>query len=427
MPDFYEGIFGPDVSQILRYRPYITAIGDDMPNTVPPEPSSPIVLNDMFSAEIRLTAPETPASTPEPVCVHCNSRTEDSCSVCDLCPTCCDCVQCPGRWAESCAATVRAVCPACGYCDACCECYDCETCPARVQENDWCSVCSQCNECCDCFYCAGCDERHSEGTPVCACGNCYDCCDCPDEDEDEALNGIRPYNANVINYCPFYGTPENGLYLGVELEVEFGESPSRLPTVLKWADLLMGRGILKQDGSLSDGFEIVTSPWSLVEHQAFWPDALREGRAGLRSWNTSTCGMHVHVSRDPLDVYTIGKVQVFINSPATRKYICQIAGRNSDRWAKFVEKNLVDIQTYNHDRYEAINLQNRATIEFRIFKGTLESTHVLANVEFVDAVCQWALVTSGQYCEDWNNFITYARGMGEKYSHFLSYMNNGGE
>lgn len=60
---------------------------------------------------------------------------------------------------------------------------------------------------------------------------------------------------------------------------------------------------IKCDGSLDDGMEIVTHPMSLDYHlEKFCWDALtaRAIKLGYRSHQTSTCGLHVHVSRDGL-------------------------------------------------------------------------------------------------------------------------------
>ncbi len=137
--------------------------------------------------------------------------------------------------------------------------------------------------------------------------------------------------------------------------------------------------------------------------------------------------MHVHVSRAPLDTYTIAKMQVFINSPLNRAKVIKIAGRCSDRWAKFCDKDLRNGANRNDDRYEAINLQNYGTIEFRIFKGTLHAGHVLANIEFVEALCQWALQVPGEFCESWQVFWAYVTEHAARYSNFIAYMQSEGE
>jgi hypothetical protein len=232
---------------------------------------------------------------------------------------------------------------------------------------------------------------------------------------------VYEYSANVLRYCGFQGSPSKQLYLGAELEVEVKDGA--YSTHVQQVYTALGEyGILKRDGSIGYGFEIVTAPCSLEVHQEVWPAMIPAISKGLASWNTSTCGMHVHVSRAPLDAYTIGKLQVFINAPVNRAAIVAIAGRSETRWAKFTEKTLENGAQYNNDRYEAINLQNKNTIEFRIFKGTLDLAHILANLEFCDAVCHWALDVPAEQCEMWDVFRAYVRAHAERYTHFIAYI-----
>ena len=67
-------------------------------------------------------------------------------------------------------------------------------------------------------------------------------------------------------------------------------------------------GYVKSDGSLNDGFELVTHPCTLETHlqQVPWRETLEALRGmGYRSHAPGTCGLHVHVSRKALgkDVY----------------------------------------------------------------------------------------------------------------------------
>ena len=49
----------------------------------------------------------------------------------------------------------------------------------------------------------------------------------------------------------------------------------------------------------------------------------------------------------------------------------------------------------------AVNLANPATIEFRIFRGTINPKHILRNLDFVDACCDYCYPSSRsltEYC-----------------------------
>lgn len=56
---------------------------------------------------------------------------------------------------------------------------------------------------------------------------------------------------------------------------------------------------IKSDGSIDDGFEIVSHPMTLDYHQhdMDWEAVLHEAiKMGYRSHQTSTCGLHIHVN-----------------------------------------------------------------------------------------------------------------------------------
>lgn len=231
----------------------------------------------------------------------------------------------------------------------------------------------------------------------------------------------------MLDHARFEGKPAGGLYLGVELEIEVNHDKRIERKAEQWDSLLNGRGILKHDGSIHHGFEIVTAPWSLELQQEFWArQDIAEGFRGVTSWRSGRCGLHVHVSKLPLSKYALAKIQVFIHSPATKSYLVALAGRDEERWAKFVPKKLADCPQINGNRYEAINLQNEYTVEFRLFRGTTNTKHILADIEFVDALCRWATTTSARYCEDWGNFWAYVQKHVAKYPNLVEYGENHG-
>ena len=69
-----------------------------------------------------------------------------------------------------------------------------------------------------------------------------------------------------------------------------------------------------------------------------------------------------------------------------------------EHWAKkndipdYIEDDsITDVLTLsNDDRYNAINITNRDTIEFRLFRGTLNYKTLSATIEFVKLFCEWA-------------------------------------
>lgn len=58
-------------------------------------------------------------------------------------------------------------------------------------------------------------------------------------------------------------------------------------------------------------------------------------------------------------------------------------------------------------RYVAVNLENYATIEFRLFRGTLKYKTFLATLQLVDEICSLALKLSDKELESmsWSDFV----------------------
>lgn len=144
--------------------------------------------------------------------------------------------------------------------------------------------------------------------------------------------------------------------------------------------------IIKRDGSLENGMEVVSLPMSLDLHRTKW-DAFFENASkhGLRIYKS--CGMHVHASRENLTSLQIGKVLAFLHDPANIEFIKIISDRYPPKkYANISNKcKIADYKRHNN-RYDGFNLTNSVTVEFRIFKGTLDKERMLVNIEFCAAL-----------------------------------------
>lgn len=252
-----------------------------------------------------------------------------------------------------------------GYC-YCQDCWwrvsrTCSDCGERMLRNDL----NYCDDC-DCYTCDDCGE-HS----------------CPESDED-SCSKIMSYH-----YRPrpvFYGKPTSKAdpFLGVELEVNTRQCSSDASYVLN--KLGHNHVYLKHDGSLSNGFEIVTHPHTLDKHRELWSEEFfKRAPKSITSWESGECGLHVHVGRSALTPLQLGRMIVFMHSRENLAFIETMAQRNIARWAKIdPEKKLTT--NYNDDRYEALNLQRSATVEFRIFRGNFRRDRVLKAIEFAHAL-----------------------------------------
>jgi len=179
-------------------------------------------------------------------------------------------------------------------------------------------------------------------------------------------------------------------FIGVELEVETRDV-SRTDKVQVLHKIInnevWGSSVFfENDGSLNNGFEIISQPMGMDKHRELWSwltdkDAIR----GLRSHNTTTCGLHVHISRDTLSKLQVAKIVTFVNDPENEPLIRAVARRYAEGYCRIKTKK-IGAAAQSEDRYEAVNITPRKTIEFRIFKGTLKYESLMAAIQFSNAV-----------------------------------------
>ena len=251
---------------------------------------------------------------------------------------------------------------------------------------------------------------------------CPECCSSIDGFEEDYGDYIHPYS-----YKPspkFHGNFQKDLLFGVELEVDSGGEDNR--NAKRLLQIVNGEEeekfiYIKHDGSLSNGFEIVSQPATLKVHvneipwrQAF--DFLREN--GYESENTSTCGLHVHINR-----LFLGKTYKRITTVEARilfffeyfwEQIVKFSRRTEyeiSRWCyRYNTTDYEEALLCNQDnRYLALNFQNRSTIEIRIFKGTLDYEVFEATLRFVNNVVKYCKRYGIRTIKKrgWNGFLNY--------------------
>lgn len=209
-------------------------------------------------------------------------------------------------------------------------------------------------------------------------------------------------------------------WFGVELEVEIKDHAVDANDKARMLNELLNDGergkrvFFERDGSLNNGFEIITQPMSLPAHRELWSwlrdrDACRH----LLSHNTRTCGLHVHVNKDNLTQLQIAKIVTFVNDPANEQLIRSIARRYAEGYCKIKQKSF-DSAHQSNDRYEAVNITSQKTIEFRVFKGSLKYESVLAAIEFCNALVEFA---GSSITNDVTKLTT---------DHFIDFINNQG-
>lgn len=216
------------------------------------------------------------------------------------------------------------------------------------------------------------------------------------------------------------------LTFGVELECEprrDGAPKMDADELSDRIDEIAGdRVYCKSDCSLSRGLEIVTHPGTLAHHMyvMHWRQIQRTcEKAGFRSHDTDNSGLHVHVGRAQLGSTdaerdeTIRKVQViFVMYAAELTRFSRRTRSRLDQWAPFRSFGVspesiratdgdtlaswagssVPTHAYDHDdRYAAVNVLNRATVEIRIFRGTLKRDTLIAAIQLVSNIFEYAM------------------------------------
>ena len=157
--------------------------------------------------------------------------------------------------------------------------------------------------------CEHCYERHYTHCERCGRVISYSDAYYEDDDEDEPLcydclqARLQQATIHDYSYTPrliFHGERSNERFFGVELEIDGTESRKNAGEILNVANDDAQNLYIKSDGSLDCGMELVTHPMTLQYHleQMPWKNVLRKAvELGYLSHRTTTCGLHVHISR----------------------------------------------------------------------------------------------------------------------------------
>lgn len=229
------------------------------------------------------------------------------------------------------------------------------------------------------------------------------------------------YGTNVLNYLDFIPRQGGGQtrYYGVELETHPREVSGKAELIREI--VRTKKALVKRDSSLGhEGFEIVTCPMDRANHHQFWVE-MRESLKKCQSWGRKGYGIHIHVSRDSFSALTLAKALIFINSDKHNKKITTLAGRDGNTYAQFYKKGWKDYKDES-DRYHAVNLQNDATVEFRLFQSATKPERILMYIEFVDCLLEWAKQESCQNIEQWDKFSAYAKRNRKDYPNLNHYL-----
>lgn len=292
------------------------------------------------------------------------------------------------------------------------------------------------------------DNAGDESTPLCQ--DCYDrhytnCHNCGD-----LIRVIHTYYAcesdgNEYPFCydcytsrasrkpiqDYYYKPEplfrgdGDRFFGVELEVDgAGEDNDNAVDILHIANAEQPLAYCKHDGSLDDGFEIVTHPMTLDYHknEMPWQEIVDRAKVlGYTSHQAGTCGLHVHVNRNAFGETeaqqdaVIARILFFFEK--NWEELLKFSRRTQhqlDQWAarygyKDQPKEILDhAKSGCHaGRYTAVNLTNADTVEFRMFRGTLKYNTLVATLELLDCIIDAAIYLTDDDLKamSWSSFV----------------------
>ena len=301
-------------------------------------------------------------------------------------------------------------------------------------------VCSRCGER---IYLS--DNAGDNDTPLCQ--HCYDryfthCIACSrvillddayyesdDDDDPRCYSCHCSHNDNRYihnyHYKPepiFYG--EGNRYFGVELEIdEGGECEENAKILCDLVNRSEEKIYIKHDGSLENGMECISHPMSLEYHlkKMPWADVLETAKDlhYLSHSASASCGLHVHVNRS-----TFGETEAEQDACIARvlyffekhwEELLKFSRRTRDQldqWAaryglKEHPKDILDNAKGNWERYRCVNLTNRHTIEFRMFRGTLKLNTLISSLQLLDRVCDMAIFLSDEEIKamSWTTFV----------------------
>ena len=291
---------------------------------------------------------------------------------------------------------------------------------------------------CDCYIEEDADYLDDEGE----CRWCYE------EHQPHVIEGYCESHEHEPILFGDYDDEDSFVGLGFELEVDCNERQSRSNNRVAYnlceaSDLDEEEMRFAYDGSLNHGFECISQPHTVKDFwnkQAKWAKMLKYlSDSGYKSHDPGTCGLHVHVSRGMFGSTkaeqdkAIAKVYAFFDDNWDE--IIKVSRRNSFHYCnknELYSRDYDNIENKRTTKYEcwkkkapfegghnvALNNCNRATFEYRLGRGTLNSWSFFSWIDFVLTITKNAKrITIGKV--ETNDIVSWLGGISESTAKYI--------
>ena len=268
-------------------------------------------------------------------------------------------------------------------------------------------------------YCANCGELvdmdylyYSERRDAYYCEDCYP--------SDSIISDWHDHKGDDLHFNKADAEEqEQNFYFGIELEIDKRTSDYDYNTItaetIRDEHFNEDEMYFEEDGSLWGGFELITHPMSydfIQEKSNDFKDLCNYlDLRGYTGENNKTAGLHIHVSRENISEEDVKNIIYFLENNLEDMLILSRRGKEFGCYAKSycfnnienyknhkeaegdLDYNRVMSCFYNNedDRYRILNTTNYSTIEFRLFKSTLNSDHLLATIDFINTLVNMAI------------------------------------
>ncbi len=265
------------------------------------------------------------------------------------------------------------------------------------------TICRDAYEYGEYFYCEDCEEfYHVDYACWCESDEMYYCENCIDNHQSQYISEYHDHDYDdEFRMTSDDRKNDNKLFFGMEIEIEANHRDNHdnlAMAILNRTDDF----VFEQDGSLNNGFEIISMPFSRNYMKETLEDTLKDMLKTINNHNyegKNTCGLHFHVSEEAIrSIPNLLKIVEYYKEELT--ILSRREQSSLNRWSPFYTKNFdkneITDEMINEivddycSRYHAINLDNDYTVEFRIFKSTTDHKTLMATWELVNNIVAFA-------------------------------------